>query len=93
MNLEQMLKETDALTYLNALKVTLTEIKEEVSNIDELTGYVNQSMERIRKLQRKADNQYRVVAKIVNKESPVVTDLTIEENVEEFDNMKGLMEQ
>lgn len=91
MKLEELIRETDALTYLNALKVTLSEIKKEVAQQDELRDYQNQSAERVRKLMRKADNQYRLVAKIVTKEAPFATEITIEDETQ-FDQTKEVME-
>lgn len=65
MKLEKLLKETDSLTYINALKVTQTEIKDKVSRVEELGGYMQNEFDAIKKLMRRADNQYRVIAKIV----------------------------
>lgn len=92
MKLEELLKETDALTFVNSLKVTLTEIKDEVSSIEEMQGYINHSVERIRKLMRKVDNQYRLVAKLVQKEGPFATDLEVKTEIETVEELKELME-
>jgi len=62
-NLEQLIRETDALTYLNALKAAVSELKEEISTIEETQEYLNQAVERSRKIIRRIDNQYRAVIK------------------------------
>jgi hypothetical protein len=88
MNLEKLLKETDALTYVNALKVTQTEIKDSISTIEELQGYVTQECEKLRKLVRKADNQYRMVAKLVqNGEVPFATNVEVEANLADYEEV------
>lgn len=92
MSLGELLHETDALTYINALKVTLTEIKDEISTQEELRDYMNQSGERARKLLRRADGQYRLIAKLVNREIPVASDLIVEDSIEQFDALKEQME-
>lgn len=90
--LADFLAETDALTYINALKVTLTEIKDEISQQDELRDYMNQSAERTRKLMRKADNQYRIVAKLVSKDAPAIANkVTVEDSIQDFDDLQELM--
>lgn len=89
MKLAELLKETDALAYINALKVTLTEIKQEVSTQEELREYQNQSAERMKKLMRKADNQYRLVAKCAQQgEITIANDVIIQDASEIEDLMK-----
>lgn len=83
--LHDLLKQTDALTYINSLKVTLIQIKDEVSQQEELRQHLNASSDRVKKLMRKADNQYRLIAKLVSSPdsgSPtevMIDDLTLEE--------------
>lgn len=84
MNLEELLRETDALTYINALKVVLIEIKDELSTQDELAEYLNDSRDKTRKLLRKADNHYRLIAKLVQKESPATTTAEIDPELQEL---------
>lgn len=93
MNLGELLTETDALTYINALKVTLTQIKDEISTQDELRDYLNQSGERTKKLIRRADGQYRLITKLVTKESPTATKLVIDEDAADYEELKSLMEE
>lgn len=92
MKLHELIKETDALTYVNALKVTLTEIKDEFSQIDEQKEYITQGCERVKKLIRKADNQYRVIAKYAQQGSGSFTgSISLEEPDQELKNlMEGL---
>lgn len=95
MKLNELINETDALTYANALKVTLLEMKDEVSSIKEMMIYIAHSSERIDKLMRKADNQYRMISKLVNREGPIVTNITIAEEIDEeqADELREVMEQ
>lgn len=92
MNLEELLKETDALTYINSLKVTLIELKTELSTIEEMQEYIAHSSGRMRKLVRKADNQYRGLTKILQHRHAMVGDLTINENIEELEDLEKMME-
>lgn len=92
MNLEQLIKETDALTYINGLKVTLAEVKKEVAGIQEMGEYQIQSGERLKKLMRKADNQYRVIAKLAQGGSgSFANNVSIDEDPPE--ELKSLMEE
>lgn len=95
MKLDALINETDALTWANALKVTLLEMKDEVSSIKEMTTYIAHSSERIDKLMRKADNQYRMISKLVNREGPIVSNITVQEEIDEeqADELKEVMEQ
>lgn len=85
--LKDLLEQTDALTYLNALQVTLKELKSQFSVMEEMSNYNQQACDKAKKLLRRADHQYRVVAKlvqgndIVSKEVIIedITDLEIEE--------------
>lgn len=91
-NLYDLLRETDALTYINALKVTLVQIKDEISEQDELREHLNASSERTKKYMRKADNQYRLIAKLVTSaESPLADDITIDEDLA-LSELRELME-
>lgn len=91
MNLEEMLRDTDALTYINSLKVTQAEIKEEVSNLENMQEHMAQSCSKVRKLVRKSDNQYRLIVKLVKRDNIVASDLVIEEN--NLDEVEALMEE
>lgn len=92
MKLEELLRNTDALTYANALKVTITEIKDELTSIEEMTEYITQSVARVRKLTRKADNQYRVIAKLSQDEAGgLANNVSVEEDIDE--QAKDLMEE
>lgn len=91
--LEELAKKTDALTYLNALKVTLTQIKNEVAVQEELREYMNRSGDRAKKLMKRADGQYRMFARLVNRESPFATDVTVDDSIpEDFEELRTLME-
>lgn len=81
--LEDLIKETDALTYINSLKVTLQELKNEFSEIEEQVEYITQACERSRKLIRRADNQYRLIAKLAQKQEPTEVQLEEDDNMDE----------
>lgn len=83
--LEDLLKETDSLTYINALKVTLIEIKEEISTLDELHEYQKNSQEKLKKLVRRADTHYRLINRLVTKEAPLATNVDIHDEIEELE--------
>lgn len=92
MKLSELLREADALTYVNALKVTLTEIKDEVSEIEEMQSYANQGCERVKKLMRKADNQYRLISKMVQQgEASEDLDLTVDPKID-LHEIQAIME-
>lgn len=92
MKLEDLLKETDALTYINSLKVTLSELKAEFSTIEEMHNYSTHAVERSRKLLKKADNQYRLIAKLVQGSQPYTSDeLSVDESILEL-GIEKLME-
>lgn len=84
--IEDLLREADALTLINALKVTLIEVKDEVSMQQELHQNLSLSQERTKKLLRKADNQYRLIAKLAQRiEGGTVADsLSIEDTSDEL---------
>ena len=65
--LEDLIRNTDSLTFLNALKSQVSELKEELTIIDETREYQNQAVERARKIIRRIDNQYRAVIKCTAK--------------------------
>lgn len=93
LDLDELSRRTDALTFLNALKVTLTQLKQEVAAQDELREYMNESGERIKKLVKKYDATYRMFARLVTKESPYATDVTIDETLPaNLDELKEVME-
>lgn len=92
-SLEDLAKKTDALTYLNGLKVTLTQLKSELTVTEELRDYANKSAERQRKLIKRMDNQYRLFARTVIKESPYATDVTVDDSISsEYEQIKEVME-
>lgn len=93
MNLEDLLKDTEALTYINALKITLVELKAEFSSIEEMQGYMNQSCDRAKKLIRRADNQYRLIAKLVNKDSTSFEgEINVEQALEDMESQRLIEE-
>lgn len=63
MKLEDLVNKTDALTYLNALKCTIAELKEELATIEEAREYQTNAIERARKIMKRMDNQYRLIVK------------------------------
>lgn len=81
MKIEELMRDTDALTYVNSLKVTLAELKAEFSTIEELHEYISQATERARKLIRRADNQYRMIAKLAQRENSPITEVEINEEL------------
>lgn len=94
MNLGELLRETESLTYLNAIKVTLTEIKQELGTQRELRDYMNASIERTEKLIRRADSNYRLVAKLATREAPVATDIIVRDDIEEeLEELRQVMEE
>lgn len=91
MTIEELLRKTDALTFLNALKVGMTELKEELATIDEAREYQNQAVDRSRKIMRRLDNQYRAIVKCaqVASEAPkeaAIDPLSMDDLVEEDDD-------
>lgn len=91
--LKDLAERTDSLTYLNALKVTVTQIKQEAATQEELRLYMNESSIRLRKLVKKVDNQYRLFARLVTKEPLYTTDVTVDETLpEELEELKEVME-
>lgn len=86
--LKDLLEETDALTYINSLKVTLSELKAEFSKIEEMQGYINQGCERSRKLLKKADNQYRLIAKLVQDNKPITAEVNVDDELELMEIME-----
>lgn len=93
MNLDELIKNTDALTYANALKVTISEIKDKASQVEELSEYIANAVQDIRKLTRKADAQYRLLAKLAqNDTGSLANSISIEED-EVDEETKNLMEQ
>lgn len=96
MNLHDLFRNTDALTYANALKITLADIKREVTEVKDMRDNINTACENIDKLIRKADNQYRLIAKIATDQGSLASELTIENDLADVDvndNLKTLMEE
>lgn len=91
--LGEMLRETDAITFVNAIKVTLTSIKKELQTLSELAEYTNNAVERTHKLMRKADNQYRVLAKLAQNTEPSMADIEVDPGLDDNDDFKELMEK
>lgn len=92
--LDELASQTDSLTYLNAIKVTLTQIKDESTTQEELRSYMNESAERVKKLIKKADGQYRLFARIVNREPIIATGVVVDESIpEDFESLKKIMEE
>lgn len=91
MNLGELLRDTEALTYINALKVTLTELKEEISQVEELTSYMTQHMEKVKKLQRKADNHYRLIAKLAQNTGTIAHAIAVVDDIEDTEEVEELM--
>jgi len=86
--IEDLLREADALTLVNALKVTLIEIKEEVSVQEELRQSLNASADRTKRLLRKADNQYRLIAKLSQRlEGSLATSVMVEDTSDEYQEL------
>lgn len=63
MNLDELINKTDALTYLNALKCTMAELKEELATIEESREYQSNAVDRARKCIKRMDTQYRLVVR------------------------------
>lgn len=95
MKLDELISKTDALTYLNGLRVTQTEIKDEISEIEQMTSYIVAAVDRVRKLSRKADNQYRVIAKLAQQsQGSFANNISIEDDTPEIDDeLKEVMEE
>lgn len=90
----ELLRDTDALTYVNAIKVTLTSIKKELTTQNEMAEYAQRSVERTHRLMRKADNQYRVLAKLAQNTEPSMADIDVNPGFDEDDDdLRELMEQ
>lgn len=63
LTVEQLIKHTDALIYVNALKAALSELKEEMATIQETREYQDAAIERARRIMRRLDNQYRAIVR------------------------------
>lgn len=86
--LEDMIRNTDGLTYLNALKTAVTELKEELALLEQTREYQYLAIERARKIMRRIDNQYRALVKATAKlyhppEVQVTPDLGLQKIIEE----------
>lgn len=94
MNLMEMLRDTDALTYVNSLKVTLTEVKQLAGDMKEMRDNWVNACDNMDKLIRKADNQYRLIAKIAQNRGSIVSELTIRDELSEpSEELRQLMEE
>lgn len=82
MSLKELLEETDALTYLNALQVTLKELKTQFASIEEMQEYTQSACDRSKKLIRRADHQYRLLAKIVHGQNSLAPNEVIDDNID-----------
>ena len=82
-NIEELIKKTDALTYVNALKTGLSELKDEMSSITEMQEYQAQAVERARRIIRRMDNQYRAVVKAAHGQ-PLRSEAEINEELKDF---------
>lgn len=82
-NIEELIRKTDALTYLNALKTGMSELKDELSSITEMQEYQAQAVDRAKKIIRRLDNQYRAVVKAAHGQ-PAKTEAEIDETLREF---------
>lgn len=93
MKLLELAQNTDALTYINSLKVTLSELKKEYQTIEEMHAYAAEASERSKRLIRKADNQYRLIAKLISKDAGAIdnTPITIDDNLEQFEEIEEIM--
>lgn len=60
---EKLIRETDSLTYLNALKTAISELKEELALVEETGEYQAHAIDRAKKIMRRIDNQYRAIIK------------------------------
>lgn len=92
MNLGELLRDTEALTYINALKVTLTEIKSELAEQEKLREHMNLSSDKTKRLLRKADNHYRLIAKIVTHQGTLATGVSIVDDLKSLE-LEELMEE
>lgn len=93
MKLDELVRNTDALTYLNALKVTLTEIKEQFSEMEQQLGYQATACDKTKKLIRKADGQYRLLTRLVQKDAPLTSGISLNDALSELPDIKEVMEQ
>lgn len=88
MKLYELLRDTEALTYINALKVTQLAIKDEVAEIARLTEHLNESNTRVAKLVRRGDAQYRMIVKIATNSAPAVTNVTVsDDDLQEYEEL------
>lgn len=69
--IEQLFRETDALTYTNALKVQIAELKEQFSILEETSEYQAQAVDKAKKIIRRIDNQYRAIVRCTTEHKKV----------------------
>lgn len=91
-NIKEFLQETDALTYLNAMKVTMAELKEELTTIEETKKYINLSCERAKKAIRRLDSQYRLIVKLALDENTPIQTVELSDDIVE-NELQELMEE
>lgn len=93
MKVEELMRNTDALTYLNALKATLTEIKEQFAEMEDQVSYMTSACDRTRKLIRKADNTYRLLVKCGQTGTAIsASEISIDDSIESLTEIEELME-
>ena len=83
MDIEELIRRTDALTYVNAIKTGMTELKDEMSSITEMQEYQAQAVERARRIIRRMDNQYRAIVKAAHNQ-PARSEAEIDETLKSF---------
>ena len=83
MDIEHLIRKTDALTYINAIKTGMTELKDEFSAIAEMQEYQAAALDRARKIIRRMDNQYRTVVKAAHG-TPLKTEAEIDDELRKF---------
>lgn len=87
-SIEQLFRETDALTYVNALKVQIAELKEQQSILEETAEYQAHAIDRMKKIMRRIDNQYRAIVRCTTEHKKV----ELVDIIEEEDELLKLMD-
>lgn len=64
--IKELIADADALTYINSLKASITELKEEISTIEQMIEYQVTALKRVKTIARRVDNQYRAIVKAAN---------------------------
>lgn len=83
MDIEELIRKTDALTYVNAIKTGMSELKDEMSAITEMQEYQASAVERARRIIRRMDNQYRAIVKAAHGQ-PARSEAEIDETLKKF---------